>query len=272
MNKLVDTSGKELAPAPSGDLITALERATRDPNVDPAKLSALLDVYERVSNRNAEVAFNQAMKDMQPELPIIPKRGRAHRDTPYALLEDMQTLCRPVTSKFGFSEGYEVGRADNADVVVTCVIRHQGGHKTRTTMQAPVDSTGSKNAVQAVGSTTAYLKRYTYAAGYNIIIQGDESDDDGQLGGGEPTNREPIERGQKIKTKEQIHAELEKELAECSTLVRLESIKRIYDRDWRERFKSKDDLWNSGIDEMFAQKQKEIENNIEVMEAEKSLL
>ena len=270
MNKLVDTSGKELAPAPSGDLITALERATRDPNVDPAKLSALLDVYERVSNRNAEVAFNQAMKDMQPELPTIPKRGRAHRDTPYALFEDMQSLCRPVTSKFGFSEGFEVGRADNADVIVTCVIRHEAGHNMRITMQAPVDSTGSKNAVQAVGSTTAYLKRYTYAAGYNVIIQGD--DDDGELGGGEPTNREPIERGNKMQTKEEVYTDLEGALAECNTLARLESIKRIYDRDWRERFKSKDDLWNGGIDEMFAQKEEEISRNIEVMEAEKALL
>ena len=278
MNKLVDTSGKELAPAPSGDLITALERASRDPNVDPAKLSALLDVYERVETRNAVVAFNTAMAGMQPTLPVIQKNGlmKVHskktgktHETPYALFDDIQKAISPIAESHGFSFRFETGRADNADVVVTCIVAHAAGHETRTTLSGPVDATGSKNAVQAIGSTTSYLKRYTLCAALNIIIEGE--DDDGQLGGGEPTNREPIERGERMKTKEQVHAELEEALAECSTLARLESIKRIYDRDWRERFKSKDDLWNGGIDEMFAQKEKEIMDNIEVMESEKAM-
>ena len=273
MNKLVDTSGKELAPAPSGDLITALERASRDPNVDPAKLSALLDVYERVETRNAVVAFNTAMAEMQPQLPTIQKNGAIKykdRETPYALFEDIQKAIREIAEAHGFSFRFETGRTDNADVIVTCIVAHAAGHETHTTLQGPVDNTGAKNAVQAIGSTTKYLMRYTLCAALNIIIEGE--DDDAQLGGGEPTNREPIERGERMKSKEQVYAELEEALAECSTLTRLESIKRIYNRDWRERFKSKEDLWNGGIDEMFAQKEEEIMRNNEAMEAEKALL
>ena len=60
-------------------------------------------------------------------------------------------------------------------------------------MELPVDTTGSKNAVQAVGSSTAYGKRYVMEALLNLTSRG--QDDDGKRGGGDP---EPDSAGKKL--------------------------------------------------------------------------
>ena len=49
-------------------------------------------------------------------------------------------------------------------------------------MVLPYDSTGSKNTVQSIGSSTSYGKRYTAAALLNLTARGE--DDDAAAGGG----------------------------------------------------------------------------------------
>jgi hypothetical protein len=44
------------------------------------------------------------------------------------------------------------------------VLSHELGHSEETTMTLPLDTSGSKNNVQAVGSSTSYGKRYTATA------------------------------------------------------------------------------------------------------------
>jgi hypothetical protein len=39
------------------------------------KLEKLLDMQERIFSKNAEIAFNGAMAEMQAELPVISERG-----------------------------------------------------------------------------------------------------------------------------------------------------------------------------------------------------
>jgi hypothetical protein len=48
-------------------------------------------------------------------------------------------------------------------------------------MTLPLDTSGSKNNVQAVGSSTSYGKRYTATLLLNIRTKGE--DDDGHAGG-----------------------------------------------------------------------------------------
>ena len=46
-------------------------------------------------------------------------------------------------------------------VSVECKLTHVGGHSETATLSAAPDASGSKNPVQAVGSTITYLERYT---------------------------------------------------------------------------------------------------------------
>lgn len=167
-----------------GALISIIERAARDPSVDIDKLQRLMDMQERIMERNATAAYAAALASMQPELPVIVERGKIDigRGKPqsYALWEDINETIKPVLAKHGFALSFRTGQEDGK-IVVTGILSHRDGHSERTTMLLPVDTSGSKNAVQAVGSSTSYGKRYTAAALLNLTSRGE--DDDGKAAG-----------------------------------------------------------------------------------------
>jgi hypothetical protein len=182
-------------PAPASEsaaLILMIERAARDPAVDIEKMERLFKMHEEVTARNAKVAYDAALAAMQPKLPVIDRRGKitirdkADREkviqsTPYALFEDINEAVRPILAEHGFALSFRTGLAADGRVTVTGILSHRDGHREETTMVLPHDSTGSKNAVQAIGSSTSYGKRYTMVALLNITTKGE--DDDGKAGG-----------------------------------------------------------------------------------------
>jgi hypothetical protein len=84
-----------------------------------------------------------------------------------------------VLAEHGFALSFKVRRTDN-EIITTGVLSHREGHREETELSLPSDTSGSKNAVQAVGSSTSYGKRYTAFALLNITSTGE--DDDGQAG------------------------------------------------------------------------------------------
>jgi len=170
-------------------LISVIERAAFDERADVDKMVRLFELHERIQNREAEVAFNQALADMQLELPIITENGEIKTrggqvQSKYALWEDIDEAIKPVLHKFGFSLGFKTDTTENT-IKVTAVLRHRQGHKEETSITMPPDTSGSKNAVQAFASSVSYGKRYTGTALLNITSRGE--DDDGMAaGGGKP--------------------------------------------------------------------------------------
>ena len=65
---------------------------------------------------------------------------------------------------------------------MTGILMHRDGHREETTMLLPVDIGKGRNAVQAVGSSTTYGKRYVMCALLNITT-GEMQDDDGHGAG-----------------------------------------------------------------------------------------
>ena len=190
----------ETAPAPASEsaaIFSMIERAARDPNVDIEKMERLMQMQERVMERSAKAAYAQALAEMQPELPVIQKRGgirdrSGNVQSRYALWEDINDAIKPVLAKHGFAISFRVGREEGA-ITVTGVLSHRDGHSEETTIALPVDTSGSKNAVQAVGSSTSYGKRYTAQALLNLTSRdGGERDDDGRAAGAP----EPISQAQ----------------------------------------------------------------------------
>lgn len=167
-----------------GALIHMIERAARDPSVDIDKLQRLMDMQERVIERNARAAYASALSAMQPELPTIIERGKIDigRGKPqsYALWEDINDAIKPILFKYGFALSFRTGQEDG-QIMVTGILSHREGHSEQTTMYLPVDTSGSKNAVQARGSSTSYGKRYTAGALLNLTSRGE--DDDGAKAG-----------------------------------------------------------------------------------------
>lgn len=177
-------------------IMEVISRAASDPKTDVDKLERLLGMYERITAREAKAAYTRAMVAMKPELPVVDRKGRIEitdkathtkiiQSTPYALWEDIDEAITPILSKHGFALTFRVGTTTDGKITVTGVLSHQDGHSEETTLPLPHDSTGSKNSVQAVGSSLSYGKRYTATALLNIRTRGE--DDDGVAAGADDT-------------------------------------------------------------------------------------
>lgn len=171
----------------SAGLIAVIERAATNPDVDIDKMERLLQMHERIVERDAKASYASALATMAPALPSINERGgikdRAGKvQSTYALWEDINDAIKPVLAAHGFALSFRTGR-DDGQITVTGVLSHRDGHSEETTIVLPHDSSGSKNAVQAVGSSTSYGKRYTAGLLLNLTSRGE--DDDGKAAGGD---------------------------------------------------------------------------------------
>ena len=155
-------------------MLAVLERAARDPNVDVDKLERLMLMKERMDAQHAKTAYDAAMAEMQPHLPVVAERGSAAGRYTYALWEDINTLIKPVLQTYGFALTFRTNFTDG--ISVTGVLSHRDGHREETTISLPPDPSGNKPAVQAVASSVSYGKRYTASALLNLTSHGEDDD------------------------------------------------------------------------------------------------
>jgi hypothetical protein len=163
-------------------LMAMIERVCLDRDADITKLEKMLDMQERILNRNAEQAFAADFAAMQCELPRIArngkleikKDGRTIQSTAFAKLEDINDGIRPTLQKYGFGVSFTIDQAGGL-ITVTAKLLHRLGHSEKTAISLPIDTSGSKNNVQGNGSTVSYGKRYAICALLNIST-GDDVD------------------------------------------------------------------------------------------------
>lgn len=176
-------------------IIQIIEKAVTNPMFNVENMERLLLMQERILDRQAKASYTQAMVTMKPKLPVIDRKGKIeirdkidknkiNQSTPYALWEDIDEGITPILSEHGFALTFRSGVAQDGKITVTGVLSHRDGHSEETTITLPHDSTGSKNAVQAVGSSTSYGKRYTATLLLNLRTKGE--DDDGKAAAGPP--------------------------------------------------------------------------------------
>lgn len=166
-------------------LLAMIARAAADPQTDVDKFQRLMEMYDAHLAREAARAYHAAMAVMQPLLPEVEERGEitdkaGEVQSTYAKWEDIQAKIKPILAAHGFALTFAVEDADAA-VLVTAKLSHRDGHVEQTTKRLPLDTSGSKNIVQAHGSTVSYGMRYTALALLNLTSRG--LDDDGVAGG-----------------------------------------------------------------------------------------
>ena len=157
---------------------TLLQMAVEQ-NADLDKLEKLMDLQERWESKEAKKAFNDALAVFQSKLTSIAKTKDGH-NCKYADMDDITKAIRPILEITGLSYRFEQAQ-DNQTVTVTCIAKHSGGHEERNTMTAPNDSSGGKNAIQAIASTLTYMRRYTLTGAFGISTGGEDDD------GGKPS-------------------------------------------------------------------------------------
>lgn len=217
----VDTLPLAPAPSESAAILSVIERMATNPDIDPDRIERFIALKERMDKEAARKAFAAALAECQSELPIIEERGqisygkkgkagddgeKASEGPTYALWEDINEAIRPVLKAHGFALSFRTGQTPEGKILVTGILSHRDGHFEETTMAMVHDSSGAKNAVQAMGSSLSYGKRYTAGLLLNFTSRGE--DDDGEAGG-------------KLLSKQDArdpYAELQKEIDACDTL------------------------------------------------------
>ena len=153
-------------------MMQIISRAAADPACDLDKMERLLSMKERIDKEENSRQFNADMASMQIEMPSVAERGTGH-NIKYATFEDINDVAKPIMSKYGFAVSFKVVETERG-VRVTGLLLHRSGHREETEMTFPSDTSGSKNAVQALGSSISYAKRYIMSAMLNITTRGED--------------------------------------------------------------------------------------------------
>lgn len=159
----------------TGALLSVIERVAMSPDADIAKLEKMLDMQERVLDRNARQEFAAAMAALQADLPEVDKLAKGH-NTMYAKFEHILAAIKPHLKTHGFAITHRASTEGGA-VTVTAVLSHRSGHSEETSIVLPADNSGNKNNVQAIGSSMEYGRRYTMNALLGIATK--DADNDG---------------------------------------------------------------------------------------------
>lgn len=152
---------------------------------------------KELKREQALEAFDAAVADAKAEIGPAVKNRIGNNSKKYADFAAYASVVDPIIGKHGLSYRFRTSQDDR--IHVTCVLSHRAGHREETTLSGPSDTTGSKNAIQAIGSTLTYLQRYTLVQALGLAAAGD---DDGKAAGSVDSG--PINEEQASKLRELI--------------------------------------------------------------------
>lgn len=182
-----------LAITPMDMLNQAVERGATIETLD-----RLMSLQERWEKNQARKEFDAAIAEAKKKIkPVL--KNRAGHNTRYADFAAVAAAVDPALSEVGLS--YRFRTSQDERIHVTCILSHRAGHSEENTIAGPADTSGSKNAIQAIGSTLTYLQRYSLmqAVGLAATIDDDaRTADTGHLLSAEQVEEmraEIIERG-----------------------------------------------------------------------------
>jgi hypothetical protein len=163
--------------SPAALMMVAIEKG-----LDLGQVEKAMALQERWEANEARKAYHDAMAEFKANPPEIEKDRHVKFQTSKGLTEYRHASLANVTGKInsalsqhGLSAGWKVAQAERI-ITVTCTITHRLGHSESTSLSAAPDESGSKNAIQAVGSAISYLERYTLLALTGLATH--EMDDD----------------------------------------------------------------------------------------------
>lgn len=171
----------------SNGFMAMVERLSANPDVDVEKLKGILDMQERVLDRNAEQAFNAGMTRAQNKIElVVAKSFNEQTKSNYAKLKEVLLKAKPIYTAEGFSLMFYEGETNKENHKRICVdIMHEQGHTKTRYGDFAIQTTGiagkaMMTQIHGEGSCFSYGRRYLTCSIFNIPT-GD--DDDGNAAG-----------------------------------------------------------------------------------------
>lgn len=231
-----DSASRELspstAPALTGGFMSIIEKAAALENIDVDKLERMMAMQLQWEDRQAEVAFNEAMTRVAARIgniKIVRTRGVSYdkgeikKDAfKYAAIEDIDRLIAPILAEEGVTVSFDTEPSATQGWHNIIIRVSHGRHTKSAKVPLPLDTSGGKNNTQGMGSTYSYGKRYALCAFFNIVTVGD--DDDGA--GGAITDEQAAE----IKT---ALRDTESDVVKFLAYMKVASVEEIRTRDYK---------------------------------------
>lgn len=182
----IEKQSQVMAPvSESAALLSVIERAASNPEVDVDKMERLMQMHEKVLARQAEQAFNDAMNLAQAEIGrVAADKSNSQTHSDYASYAALDRMVRPVYTRHGFSLSFGTEAASEGILVVLAHVSHAAGHTRLYRVPMPADGKGAKGGdvmtkTHATGSAMTYGQRYLLKLIFNVAIGVDPDDDDG---------------------------------------------------------------------------------------------
>jgi len=149
-------------------------------------LERMFDLDIKAKERQAKEAYYKAMAWWASDAPVIIKdkevsykAGSGTTAYKHAGLANVAQAINTSMSQYGLHATWGTDQSEGK-ITVKCVVTHELGHSESTSLTADADTSGSKNPIQAIGSTVSYLSRYTILALTGLATH--EQDTDGITG------------------------------------------------------------------------------------------
>ena len=166
----------------STKVLDVIMSAAADPSTDVTKLERLLDMYERISARNAETAFNDAMNKAQGAMRHVAADGfNQQTRSRYASYAALDKVLRPIYVQHGFSLSFDTEQGTPDCVTILCYVSHNAGHTRTYRAVMPADGKGAKGGdvmtkTHATGAGMSYGMRYLLKMIFNVAVGEDDND------------------------------------------------------------------------------------------------
>jgi hypothetical protein len=173
-----------LVPAKSDSgVLSMIERLAVVEGFDVTKLKELIDLQERILDRNAQAAFNASMTQAQMKMrPIAADAENPQTRSKYASYAQLDRALRPIYSECGFAVSFDTGEnPPEAHVRMLAYVTHVEGFARTYHADIPADGKGAKGGdvmtkTHATGAAMSYGMRYLLKMIFNVAVGEEDVD------------------------------------------------------------------------------------------------
>ena len=163
-------------------VLSMIERAASDPGVDVIKMEKLLDMQERVLNKQAESEFFRSLNTCQSSMTRVSADCyNGQTKSKYASYAALDRALRPIYTDNGLCLSFDTEPSGLDGILrVVCYVSN-GNYTKRYSVDMPADGKGAKGGdvmtkTHATGAATAYGMRYLLKMIFNVAIGEDDTD------------------------------------------------------------------------------------------------
>jgi len=168
--------------AETSAVLSMIERVALDPNSDVDKLEKMLDMQERVLNKQAESAFFSTLNRCQSSMSRVAADCNNNQTrSKYASYAALDRALRPLYTSEGLSLSFDTEPCEAEGILrVVCFVSN-GNHTKRYSVDMPSDGKGAKGGdvmtkTHATGAAMSYGMRYLLKMIFNVAIGEDDAD------------------------------------------------------------------------------------------------